>query len=87
MQRAGQLKRPPGKVGKITLNSGHIKRLSGKVGKSKTPPFVILILIESLRTPLLLSLLHSAGEETIRLLLTLGENPGARDMVSCMACK
>ena len=35
------------------------------------------------RTPLLLSLLHSAGEQTIRQLLSLGEDPGARDMVSC----
>ena len=44
---------------------------------------VILIMIMSFRTPLLLSLLHSAGEQTIRQLLSLGEDPGARDMVSC----
>ena len=43
----------------------------------------ILIMIMSLRTPLLLSLLHSAGQQTIRQLLSLGEDPGARDMVSC----
>ena len=33
------------------------------------------------RTPLLLSLLHDAGEETVRKLLALGEDPGARDLV------
>ena len=43
----------------------------------------ILIMIMSFRTPLLLSLLHSAGQQTIRQLLSLGEDPGARDMVSC----
>lgn len=35
-----------------------------------------------IRTPLLLSLLHNAGEQTIRQLLSLGEDPGARDMVN-----
>ena len=42
----------------------------------------ILIRAMHIRTPLLLSLLHNAGEQTIRQLLSLGEDPGARDMVN-----